>query len=41
MNESTYGVEHNRLMGDLKTAIQSDIAKIAIDANGALLPDGF
>ncbi len=34
MNESTYLVEHNRLMGDLKTAIQSDIAKIAIDANG-------
>lgn len=34
MNESTYLVEHNRLMGDLKTAIQYDIAKIAIDANG-------
>lgn len=34
MNKSTYLVEHNRLMGDLKTAIQSDIAKIAIDANG-------
>lgn len=34
MNKSTYIVEHNRLMGDLKTAIEADIAKIAIDANG-------
>ena len=34
MNKSTYIVEHNRLMGDLKTAIQSDIAKISINANG-------
>ncbi|MCF0219895.1 MAG: hypothetical protein HUK14_08945 [Muribaculaceae bacterium] len=34
MNNSTFLVEHNRLMGDLKTALQSDIARIAIDANG-------
>lgn len=36
MNKSTYIVEHNRLMGYLKTAIQSNIAKISIDANAQL-----
>lgn len=34
MNKSTFLIEHNRLMGDLKISIKSDITKIAIDANG-------
>lgn len=34
MNDSQYITEHNRLMGDLQTAIKTDMARLAVDANG-------
>ena len=34
MNNSTYTIEHNRLMNDLKIALQTDLAKLSVEANG-------
>lgn len=34
MNHSTYTTEHNRLFGDLQTALRADMAKISVQANG-------
>lgn len=34
MNKSSYFVEHNRLMSDLKLVLQSDLARLSVDANG-------
>ena len=34
MNKSSYLVEHNRLMSDLTVALQSDLARLSVDANG-------
>lgn len=34
MNKSSYFVEHNRLMSDLKVILQSDLTRLSVDANG-------
>lgn len=34
MNKSSYTIEHNRLMNNLKRAIQTDLTRLSVNANG-------